>query len=135
MTAAEIAGVFKGKPTAAGGWEACCPAHQDKNASLAITDDGNGKTLVHCFAGCQFADIAAAVGLKMRDFFPDEPPVVKSRMVAEYSYQDADGKEAFQVCRFDPKDFRQRHWDGGKCQRHQRNDNVQQPLGSRRSLR
>jgi putative DNA primase/helicase len=114
MTAAEIASVFKGKPTPSGGWEACCPAHQDKNASLAISDDGNGKTLVHCFAGCQFADIAAAVGLKMQDFFPDEPPVVKSRMVAEYSYQDAEGKEVFQVCRFDPKDFRQRRWDGGK---------------------
>ncbi len=28
-----------------------CPAHNDKNPSLSISD-GNNKILFHCFAGC-----------------------------------------------------------------------------------
>ncbi len=36
------------------------------------------------------------------------------RIVAEYSYQDANRKELFQVVRMEPKDFRQRHRVGGE---------------------
>lgn len=36
----------------------------------------------------------------------------KPRIVATYDYHDDDGKLLFQVCRFEPKDFRQRQPDG-----------------------
>jgi hypothetical protein len=113
MTSGEIAQVFKAAKTASG-WSAMCPAHKDVNASLSITEGANGKTLLHCHAGCCFEDIAAAAGLKPGDFFADEPAAARSRVVAEYSYQDADGREIFQVVRFEPKDFRQRRWLDGK---------------------
>ena len=32
-------------------YTACCPAHDDKNPSLAITE-AEDKILVHCFSGC-----------------------------------------------------------------------------------
>jgi hypothetical protein len=35
-------------------------------------------------------------------------------VVATYSYQDATGREVFQVLRYQPKDFRQRRWDGSQ---------------------
>ena len=31
---------------------ACCPAHDDNNPSLSITETADGKLLWHCFAGC-----------------------------------------------------------------------------------
>jgi hypothetical protein len=37
-----------------------------------------------------------------------------SKVVATFSYQDADGREAFQVLRYEPKDFRQRHRQGNQ---------------------
>jgi hypothetical protein len=36
----------------------------------------------------------------------------KRRIVATYAYEDEDGAPLFEVVRFDPKDFRQRHKDG-----------------------
>lgn len=51
-------------------WVACCPAHDDKNPSLAVTELGDGKILIKCFAGCAPADVLNAVGLTMGDLFP-----------------------------------------------------------------
>ena len=45
---------------AGGGFMACCPAHEDKNPSLAI-DENNGALLVKCFAGCEQGDVIAAL--------------------------------------------------------------------------
>lgn len=58
-TAAEIAKhLQKSKKAADGSWVACCPAHNDKNPSLSITDaDGRDTPLLHCHAGCEFEDI------------------------------------------------------------------------------
>lgn len=50
-------------------WMACCPAHEDKSASLSIRHDGE-KTLIHCFAGCSVHEIVGAVGLDVSDLFP-----------------------------------------------------------------
>jgi len=52
-------------------WTACCPAHDDKNPSLALTELGDGRVLIKCFAGCATADVLNAVGLTMGDLFPD----------------------------------------------------------------
>ena len=46
---------------------ACCPAHDDHTPSLSI-DEENGKTLVHCFAGCSQEGVLAA--LRSRGIWP-----------------------------------------------------------------
>jgi len=33
-----------------------CPAHEDKNPSLSITETKDGKLLLHCFCGCSFEE-------------------------------------------------------------------------------
>lgn len=50
---------------------ACCPAHEDSSPSfsLALLDDG--RILVHCQAGCGFAEILASLGLSAADGAPD----------------------------------------------------------------
>ena len=58
-TAAEIAKhLKKAKRAGDGSWVACCPAHNDKNPSLSITDvEGRDTPLLHCHAGCEFTEI------------------------------------------------------------------------------
>ena len=51
-----------------GKWMACCPAHQDKSPSLAVTE-ADDRVLVHCFTGCDTQDVTAAIGLNVADLF------------------------------------------------------------------
>ena len=68
ITAESIArGLDKG-PRAGNGWSACCPAHDDSNPSLSLTDDSD-KALVHCHAGCAQAEVIEA--LRGRGLWPE----------------------------------------------------------------
>ncbi|MFC1783758.1 phage/plasmid primase, P4 family [Planctomycetota bacterium] len=89
-------------------WQARCPAHDDRNPSLSIRQEPNGKILLHCQAGCKIENVCKALGMNLTDLFPDEP---KSRIVKAYDYHDESGRLLFQAVRFEPKDFRQRRPD------------------------
>lgn len=62
----------KVKATGRNKWKACCPAHDDKNPSLTITETSDGTVLLKCWAGCNAKDIVTAIGLELRDLFPGE---------------------------------------------------------------
>ena len=49
----------------------------------------------------------------MADLFIPTDIKIKPKIVAEYNYKDELGNILYQVVRFDPKDFRQRHKNGG----------------------
>lgn len=89
------------------GFLAKCPAHDDKNPSLSISEGADGRALLKCQAGCDTKDVIAALGLEPRDLF-----VIGGRNgsepVATYDYTDATGRLLYQSCRFAPKAFRQR---------------------------
>jgi hypothetical protein len=51
------------------GFIAKCPAHDDRQASLSITEGTDGKVLLHCFAGCSVEQIVTALGLTLNDLF------------------------------------------------------------------
>lgn len=53
-------------------WMACCPAHEDKNPSLAITLE-SGKILMKCWSGCDVESILGAIGMDFSDIMPDHP--------------------------------------------------------------
>lgn len=53
-------------------WSARCPAHEDRKASLSISQGGDGRALIHCHAGCSAEAIVTALELTLRDLFP--PP-------------------------------------------------------------
>ena len=60
MNAETVAKALGGRKTGRG-WVAHCPAHDDRNPSLAICDAEDGKVLVHCHAGCHPHDVIAAL--------------------------------------------------------------------------
>lgn len=45
------------------GWQALCPAHDDTTPSLSVSRGDKQEVLLHCFAGCEFGEILAALGL------------------------------------------------------------------------
>ena len=49
-----------------------CPAHNDHNPSLSVTDSGFGKVRVKCFAGCSRPDVIDA--LKRKGLWPERWP-------------------------------------------------------------
>lgn len=74
--------------------KAQCPGHDDHHPSLSVKQT-EGRTLLHCHAGCANEDIMAAVNLTMADLFDD-------RRGATYIYPDDR-----QVHRTADKKFRQ----------------------------
>lgn len=47
-----------------------CPAHQDSSPSLSIKRLSDGRTLIHCFAGCSAHDVLTSVGLDWDVLYP-----------------------------------------------------------------
>ena len=94
--------------------QACCPCHDDKQASLTITK-GRRSTLIHCHAGCNFEDIIQSVGLKKQDlYFEERPPGSswrayvegreKKRIEAVYNYvSSSNGEYTFTKIRMQDK--------------------------------
>lgn len=62
-------------------WTAHCCAHNDRSPSLSIRVGRDGAVLVKCFAGCDVVDIVRALGLELRDLFPERssPQTARSR--------------------------------------------------------
>lgn len=75
MAAANLVScLYAVRETGVGRWIARCPAHDDRAPSLSIREV-DGRTLIHCFSGCEPLDIVHALGLQLSDLFIDSPPV------------------------------------------------------------
>lgn len=105
-------------------FQALCPFHEDRKPSFNFNNE-NGTYFCH---GCGKKGNAIHFYAKINslDDRRDFPKILKGissdfgipheerekKFVASYDYTDAQGELLFQVCRFDPKDFRQRRPDG-----------------------
>ncbi len=98
------------------GWQARCPAHEDKTPSLSITESADGKVLFHCHAGCQITEIMAAVGLTYNDIFLPDPLRANTKKQKEYIYYDENGERLYRVVKYLDQDgnktFRQQAAQG-----------------------
>jgi len=105
-----VFGLLSGVQSRAWGWHSLCPAHDDRKHSLSLKVADDGRLLVNCHAGCSYAEIKAALRLEDSAFFPPREGRRGSmgKIVATYDYKDAKGRLLYQVCRFEPKDFRPR---------------------------
>lgn len=134
MTIKEFVSRLTNAKKTGNGFTALCPAHDDQNPSLSISEGDGGKILLKCFAGCPTDAIVNASGLEMKDLFRDNgsfTPIVRLNgngstgpakaaksaktpkvIAAVYEYTDADGEILYENVRYEPKDFRQRRPDG-----------------------
>jgi len=120
VTFDEVVRHFGARPSR-DGYEARCPSNfhvrGDQSWGLSISAGEDGRTLVHCHAGCETVNVLAAVGLSMADLFvtsngSTNGKVDQPHLVATYEYLNADGTPAYYVHRYHPKDFRQQAPDG-----------------------
>lgn len=72
----------------AGGFKCKCPAHDDKQASLQINIAGarDGKTTVHCYAGCKPGDIFKAIENQTGYYFETRPKKAKNDAPTDVVY-------------------------------------------------
>lgn len=120
MALHDVLARFPGARSTGSGWQVRCPAHEDRVASLAISEGGEGRVLVHCHAGCRLDAILSASGLTLKDLFPPSSNGNGSgngsgtgpNVVTTYDYRNTAGELVYQVCRTEPKSFRQRRPDG-----------------------
>jgi hypothetical protein len=89
-----------------------CPSHDDRRASLSVSEGEDGRALLTCHAGCDLAAIVSKLGMTVKDLFPPVGNASSREIVATYDYRDSAGTLRYQVVRFEPKDFRQRRPDG-----------------------
>jgi putative DNA primase/helicase len=52
-------------------FSAKCPGHEDRAASLSVSEDDAGAILVFCHAGCGHEEIVTAMGLQPKHLFPE----------------------------------------------------------------
>jgi hypothetical protein len=83
-------------------WMARCPCHIDGTPSLSVTDLAD-RVLIHCFAGCEPANVTAAVGLALSDLFPAKLlghaiKAIKQRLLTPIQALEIVAKEALLVC-------------------------------------
>ena len=72
MTTDEILSRLEGVKRSSDGWTACCPAHDDNNPSLSVSETAD-RVLLHCHAECPPEAITAAIGINLADLFFDHP--------------------------------------------------------------
>ena len=124
-SANRIEDVLAAKGITLRGKAAKCPFHEDRNASLSVDV---AKQLWNCHAGCggggvidllakyEGKDPGAYIrSLDLEKLATPKPSFkaqASSKLVKVYSYTDEIGRELFQVCRYEPKTFKQRHSDG-----------------------
>lgn len=63
------------------GYQARCPAHDDRTPSLSVRDGERG-ILVKCWAGCELIAITGKLGLEIKDLFYDGLPDPRQRREA-----------------------------------------------------
>jgi putative DNA primase/helicase len=115
-----VVGRLNGAKRQGHGWIANCPSHNDGKPSLSVSEGNDSRVLLKCFAGCSPEQIVSAIGLEMRNLFPEgdgwsgksNNTSQERRIEATYNYCDETGELLYQVVRYRPKDFRQRRPDG-----------------------
>ena len=97
-------------------YSARCPAHDDKHASLSISQSDDGKILLCCHAGCTTEQIVSAIGLKISDLFqnetkkyseysPNKSNHTHSGNAIVYDYEDTNGNIIAKKLRYPNKSF------------------------------
>jgi hypothetical protein len=72
MTTAALVAQLGAKRNGAG-WQARCPAHEDHTPSLAISEGTDGRTLLHCHAGCSVESVLAGQMKRFRAYATSRP--------------------------------------------------------------
>lgn len=110
----------KVKSVGKGKWQACCPVHGDRNPSMSIKEEPDGKVLCYCFAcGAKGVDVVESVGLPTSVLFSPESEFDRRQYKAAALRKEKESDEIFisiykawekagkYICLSDKKRYRQ----------------------------
>jgi hypothetical protein len=90
LTTAEIARLFKARRSGTHkgrkAYQGRCPCHDDRMASLSVTEPERGRSKVNCFAGCDDVVVLSSKGLTVGDLYADKraiTPEIRRRWADE----------------------------------------------------
>jgi len=81
------------------GYSTLCPAHNDHNPSLSVSENQKGDIILHCFKGCPPESVCSALSLELKDLFNS---VHSHPIRTSYIYQDEQGREIYRKIRIEP---------------------------------
>lgn len=87
------------RPNGKDKWIARCPAHDDRDPSLSVSETPDGRVLVKCFGGCGTLDVITAVGLTWDALFP--PTLERYRPVIHRSKTHDHERMVIAICAAD----------------------------------
>lgn len=111
MTLSEFLPLLNGVSGSGGQYSAKCPAHDDKRASLSVSESQDGNILLNCHAGCSSEAVMSALGLNLSDLFQKPQQAAqgtfsgKRKVIAEYVYTDLNGASVAKKLRYPDKGF------------------------------
>lgn len=116
LTYDEVLNYFTVKKKSGHSAQCLCPAHEDKEASLTITEGDDGRVLLYCHAHCQTERVLEAAGLTFADISGESGSrsgrwreYVERRegrkIEADYKYVDLQGRYEFTRLRLSGKKF------------------------------
>jgi hypothetical protein len=112
LTLDEFLERLDGVRPAGNGFVANCPGHEDREASLGVTEGDDGRILLNCYAGCETKYVVEAMELPYpHALFPARRSWNDEFPEHVYEYQDELGQPLFEALRYPGKKFRQRHHD------------------------
>lgn len=110
VSQSELLARLRGVRRQGDGWMALCPAHDDHQPSLKVWQEGD-EVRVHCFAGCGWQQVYAALGLQPTGpaMSEDGPSDFRDKtsgellpIVARYEYREAAGGLCYVIGRTSP---------------------------------
>jgi hypothetical protein len=94
-------------------WMARCPAHDDREPSLAVGRGQQQPVLINCFAGCRPEDVLVALGMCWSDVCKGKGVADgDQQIIAQYVYVDEAGQPLHRTNRWSPRRFTQDRWTG-----------------------
>lgn len=80
----EVLNRLKNPKRSGDGYQANCPAHDDRHPSLRVSEGEGGRVLLYCHAKCSIEQIVAALGLTMADLMPAKAEKSKTNKVQSF---------------------------------------------------
>lgn len=81
-----------------------CPAHNDENPSLSVTEGIDGRVLLHCHSRCELEVICESLKISITDLFPNKllPNSRTPPKYTEYIYVDENNNPFYKKVRIEP---------------------------------
>jgi len=97
-------------------WNACCPAHDDKNPSLSVgVSTADKSIMLNCHAGCERSEIISALGvteadLRVNRLSKEYKKKPKKKLEEIYVYKSLEGKPVVRLKKIRLPDGNKRIW-------------------------